>query len=84
MDQEVVLSQESGKEHLPIPSIDLGGAKDETGCGDQTMATLCAFLREGKSVEESAKLAITAGTLQFNKVGITPVKKDELAKHAKF
>ena len=32
----------------------------------------------GKPVEEAAKVAVLAGTLQFHKLGIQPVTKDEL------
>jgi ribokinase len=66
--------------HIPIPEVKAGGEKDETGCGDQTMAALCALLQEGKSVQEAAELAILAGTLQFHKIGIQPIKINELLK----
>lgn len=64
--------------HIPIFKIPEGVVKDETGCGDQTMATLCACLQDGKSLEEAAEIAILAGTLQFHKQGIQPVSKLEL------
>lgn len=64
--------------HIPIPSVNAGDEKDETGCGDQTMAALCALLQEGKSIKEAAELAVLAGTLQFHKTGIQPVQKSEL------
>jgi ribokinase len=64
--------------HLPIPEVNAGDEKDETGCGDQTMAALCALLQDGKPIKEAAELAILAGTLQFHRTGIKPVSKSEL------
>lgn len=64
--------------HIPIPQIDVGGEKDETGCGDQTMAALCALLQDGKQINEASAQAVLAGTLQFYRAGIQPVKRDDL------
>lgn len=64
--------------HIPIPSVERSGEKDETGCGDQTMAALCALLQDGKSFKEAAQLAVLAGTLQFHKSGIQPLTKEDL------
>jgi len=64
--------------HIPIPDVEISGEKDETGCGDQTMAALCAFIQEGKTLQEAAELAIFAGTLQFHKSGIKPVLKQDM------
>lgn len=64
--------------HIPIPEVAAGNEKDETGCGDQTMAALCALLQDGKPIKEAAELAILAGTLQFHRTGIKPVSKSEL------
>jgi len=63
---------------IPIQSVKTTDEKDETGCGDQTMAALCAFIQEGKPLDEAAQLAILAGTLQFHKSGIKPVQLAEL------
>lgn len=59
--------------HIPIPTVNAGNEKDETGCGDQTMAAMCTYIQYGKSLNESAKLAVRAGTLQFHKSGIQPL-----------
>lgn len=68
--------------HIPIPNITTNSnEKDATGCGDQTMATICALLSEGKDIIEAAKIGILSGTLQFHKAGITPVTQEELAAH---
>lgn len=72
------LFSQSLQVHIPIPEVNAGNEKDETGCGDQTMAALCALLQDGKPIKEAAELAILAGTLQFHRTGIQPVKKDEL------
>lgn len=63
---------------IPIPEVNAGNEKDETGCGDQTMAALCALLQDGKAIKEAAELAVLAGTLQFHRTGIQPVKRNEL------
>ena len=68
------------QQHIPIPPLQITGTKDETGCGDQTTATLCAFLSQGKDVLESAKLAVLAGTLQFNRAGVVPITNEDLSK----
>ncbi|HUP26567.1 MAG TPA: PfkB family carbohydrate kinase [Candidatus Limnocylindrales bacterium] len=67
------------QKHIPVPALPTSDIKDETGCGDQTMGALCAFLQEGKTLEEAAELAILAGSLQFNRQGIRPVRRDEIA-----
>jgi ribokinase len=64
--------------HIPIPEVNAGNEKDETGCGDQTIAALVAGLQGGKSIEEATEIAILAGTLQFHKIGVQPIKKDDL------
>lgn len=66
------------QKHFPIPKVIAADDKDETGCGDQTIAALVASLQEGKSIEESVELSILAGTLQFHKIGIQPIEKAEL------
>ncbi len=63
--------------HIPIPEIAGTGTQDETGCGDQVTATLTACLTEGLSVEQAAEIAVRAGTMQFYRKGIRPVKKEE-------
>lgn len=67
--------------HIMIPTIKIGSIKDETGCGDQTMAAIAFALQEGKDIVQAAKIGILAGTLQFYKSGIKPVTKKELENH---
>lgn len=64
--------------HLPAPPSASQFVKDETGCGDQTMATLCSLLIEGADLRNAAEGAIVAGTLQFSRKGVVPVTKAEL------
>jgi len=66
------------KKHIPIPKVKETGKKDETGCGDQTIAAFAYALNEGKDVVEAATTAIRAGTLQFYKSGISPLTRGEL------
>jgi len=67
--------------HIPTPPVNLGKDRDETGCGDQTMAALVAFVSTGSNILNSAKAGILAGTLQFQKAGISPVTKSEINKY---
>ena len=64
--------------HIPVPSVTDTGIRDETGCGDQVTATLTACLAEGLPVEEAAVIAVRAGTLQFHRKGILPVRPADL------
>jgi len=53
---------------------------DETGCWDQTMATLVAFISDWMEIKKAIKLAIISWTLQFYRKWISPVKMEELEK----
>lgn len=64
--------------HIPIPDVEPTGEKDETGCGDQTMATLCAEIQADKTLAHATEKAVLAGTLQFHRHGIQPVSTEEL------
>lgn len=64
--------------HVPAPDVTASKVKDATGCGDQTMATLCVYLQSGSSLKEAAEMAILSGTLEFYKAGIQPITKEEL------
>lgn len=69
----------SSSEHITIPEINnVSTEKDETGCGDQTMATICALINGGKNIFEAARIGIISGTLQFHKAGIVPITEEEL------
>lgn len=70
-------------EHIPASDPPKTGERDETGCGDQTMATLCMYLSEGMDVVEASRIAIRAGTIQFSRSGIRPVEREELHETAK-
>ncbi len=64
--------------HIPCPEVPDTGTYDETGCGDQVSALAASGLAEGKNISEVAELSILAGTMQFHRAGIQPVKKKEL------
>lgn len=68
-------------EHIPAPDIGSAAVTDETGCGDQVMAALCAGLADGAPVQEAAEQAVAAATLQFHRPGIDPVEEAALAEH---
>jgi ribokinase len=68
---------------IPIPHLEPPGLCDATGCGDQTMAVLCAEMVKGKSLVDATKTAVLAGTLQFFKTGIQPLKREEVEDAAK-
>jgi ribokinase len=76
-DKGAYLFTQSEASHISIPVIE-NVVKDSTGCGDQTMASLGAYLQQGKTLREAAEIAIFAGTLQFHKNGIQPITKPEL------
>jgi ribokinase len=63
--------------HIPVPMLQFGEARDETGCGDQTMAMLCVCLLEGNGIADAARRAILAGTMQFHRRGIIPISLEE-------
>lgn len=69
------------EKHIKIPEVKRTKTLDETGCGDQTMATISAFLAKGMGVLEAAEVGILSGTLQFYKKGITPITKAEIEKY---
>ncbi len=71
------------RKHIPIPQVSVSNAQDETGCGDQAMAALVYGLLQKRNMEEAAKTAILAGTIQFYKPGIVPVETKEIARYSK-
>jgi ribokinase len=64
-------------EALPISKIPDSGVRDETGCGDQTLAALCVALEEGDDLVQASRRAIAAGTLQFHRAGVSPITREE-------
>jgi ribokinase len=65
--------------HIPAPVVPAGTHPSDVGCGDQTMSALVAALSMGLGLKAAAKRAILAGTLQYQKPGIIPVTRQELA-----
>ena len=66
------------EKHIPIHSVPEGQSKDETGCGDETMAAIAYSLSEGNDIVTAAGIGIVAGTLQFYRPGIAPITQKEL------
>ena len=77
------LFTEIAQKYIPVPRVKRSLDQDATGCGDQTMAVFCVGLQDGLSIEKAAEMAVCAGTLQFNKIGIQPVTRDELRQFSK-
>ena len=69
--------------HIKIPKVRKSLMRDETGCGDQTIAALTSSLSDGKDILSAVRMGILAGTLQFYKAGINPVTKKELLNYIK-
>ncbi|MBU1339718.1 MAG: ribokinase [Acidobacteria bacterium] len=74
------LFNSESSDHIPCHAVPETGACDETGCGDQVTAVAASCLAEGFSIEEAARSAVLAGTLQFHRAGIQPVAKEDLAR----
>ncbi|HEY9784920.1 MAG TPA: PfkB family carbohydrate kinase, partial [Candidatus Obscuribacterales bacterium] len=73
-----VLASGDWVKHLAAPDLNLAAAPDSTGCGDQVMATVCALLLSGEAIEKASELAVRAGTLQYFRPGVVPVRNREL------
>lgn len=73
------LCDSAGAVHLPIPEVHVDtSVRDETGCGDQTMAMLCSELSRGSNAMRAASMGIIAGTLQFYRAGVNPVSTEDM------
>jgi len=70
----------AGGEERQIPTVRTHDSdiSDETGCGDQVTAVLCAEILRGKNVMKASEAAILAGTMQYCLPGIRPVTRQEL------
>lgn len=69
---------EEAKVHIPVPQLKDTGTADETGCGDQTMAVICAEAINETDIVQACRKATVAGSMQFARTGIQPLKNDEL------
>ncbi len=65
-------------QHISIPPYATIDQTDASGCGDQVIAALCAYLNDGLALSDAARLGIVAGTLQFHRVGVQPVTRDDI------
>jgi sugar/nucleoside kinase (ribokinase family) len=64
--------------HIAVPEVKETEDKDATGCGDQVTATITTALVKGFDMVEAARYAINAGTIQFNRPGISTVTYNEI------
>jgi ribokinase len=76
--QGAFLFNASVKEHIPVPEVIATAQCDETGCGDQTTAIIASMISEGYDINRAALAAVKAGTLQYHRVGIQPVAREEI------
>lgn len=68
----------SAEKYVPTHNVQNESVKDETGCGDETMAAIAYSLSEGNDVVTAVGIGVIAGTLKFYKTGIAPITKREL------
>ncbi len=66
------------EKHIPVPEIEIAKNTDETGCGDQATAVLCAEIVSKNNMMQACSTAVLAGTMQYNRIGIQPVLKEEI------
>jgi len=66
------------EKHMPVPKIKQSAIRDETGCGDQTIAAISASLTAKKELVEAVEIGLHAGALQFQNAGIVPVTREQL------
>ena len=78
--RDAYLINANGLMAFPVPTLPDSADHDETGCGDQVMATLLASLIHHETLEMACKRAIVAGALQFQKSGIIPIASEEILK----
>lgn len=76
--QGAYLFNASVKEHIPVPEATATAGCDETGCGDQTTAIIASMISEGYDIHRAAVAAVKAGTLQYHRIGIQPVSREEI------
>ncbi len=64
--------------HLPAPVLDIPPEAESTGCGDQTLAVLCAMVLQGKPFRQAAQMAVHAGSLQYCQPGLAPIRPGQV------
>jgi len=64
--------------HIPISNNITWKFKDETWCGDQTLASIITLLSQWYDLQKAVKIAIKSWTMQFYRPGIQPLKKEDL------
>lgn len=71
----------SVQKYIPTHNVQDDTVRDETGCGDETMAAIAYSVSEGNDIVTAAGIGVVAGTLKFYKAGIAPITKQELNKY---
>jgi len=74
-----VLASRDGENVIACPSMAKSGAGDATGCGEQSLAAICASIYRGKDIQTAASAAVLAGTLQYHREGVIPITEQDLA-----
>lgn len=64
--------------HFPAAAVARSAERDETGCGDQTMAAVAWALLSGLPLAGAVDMAMVAAGMQFERAGIRPVLAGEL------
>lgn len=78
-----VLASKDGEKLLECPHVAEKGEGDATGCGEQSLAAMCASIYRGKDIQTAANMAVLAGTLQYYREGVVPITEKDLAVAAK-
>jgi len=71
------------EKHFEIPLNISWKNQDETGCWDQTMATLVSLISKNIEIKKAIEIAIISWTMQFFRNWICPVTDKELEKYLK-
>lgn len=74
-----VLASKDSEQIIKCPTLTIEGAGDATGCGEQSLAAMCAALHRGKDLQTAANMAVLAGTLQYYREGVEPITEKDLA-----
>ncbi len=67
------------EKYIAIAEVAATAEKDETGCGDQVTAVIAAEIADGGDILWAAETAVKAATFQFQRSGIKPVTRKDLA-----
>lgn len=77
--QGAVFASKDGEKLIQCPDTGENDPGDATGCGEQSLAAICASIYRGKDMQTAANLAVLAGTLQYRRAGVQPITEKDLA-----